>query len=60
MNLVRLVGSNSSTALEHANRKFSRRFERLETMAAELDISIPDATLEVLAAIWDEVKIEEG
>ena len=60
VNLVRLAGSHSATALERANRKFSRRFERLETMAAELDISIPDATLEVLDAIWDEVKIEEG
>jgi hypothetical protein len=29
-------------------------------MAAELDVSIPDATLDVLDAIWDEVKIEEG
>ncbi len=60
VNLVRLAGSHSATALERANHKFSRRFERLETMAAELDISIPDATLEVLDAIWDEVKIEEG
>ncbi len=60
VNLVRLAGSHSTTALEHANRKFSRRFERLETMAAELDISIPDASLEVLDQIWDEVKIEEG
>jgi len=60
VNLVRLAGSHSATALEHANRKFSRRFERLEAMAAELDVSIPDATLDVLDAIWDEVKIEEG
>ena len=60
VNLVRLAGSHSTTALEHANRKFSRRFERLETMAAEMDISVPDATLEVLDQIWDEVKIEEG
>jgi uncharacterized protein YabN with tetrapyrrole methylase and pyrophosphatase domain len=60
VNLVRLAGSHSATALEHANHKFSRRFERLEAMAAELDVSIPDATLDVLDAIWDEVKIEEG
>lgn len=60
VNLVRLAGNHSATALDHANRKFSRRFERLETMAAEMDISVPDATLEVLDAIWDEVKIEEG
>lgn len=60
VNLVRLGGSHSTTALEHANRKFSRRFERLEAMASELKISIPDASLEVLDEIWDEVKIEEG
>ncbi len=60
VNLVRLAGSHSGTALEQANRKFSRRFERLEEMAAELDISIPDAPLDVLDQIWDEVKIEEG
>jgi MazG family protein len=60
VNLVRLAGSHSSTALEHANHKFSRRFQRLETMAAELGISIPDAPLDVLDQIWDEVKIEEG
>ncbi len=60
VNLVRLAGSHSATALEHANRKFSRRFERLEALAAEMDISIPDATLEVLDQIWDEVKTEEG
>ena len=60
VNLVRLAGSHSATALEHANRKFSRRFERLEAIAAERDVSIQDATLEVLDAIWDEVKIEEG
>lgn len=60
VNLIRLAGSHSATALEHANRKFSRRFERLESMAAEMHISIPDASLETLDAIWDEVKIEEG
>jgi len=60
VNLVRLSGSHSATSLESANRKFTRRFERLEVIAAERDISIPDATLEVLDQIWDEVKIEEG
>ena len=60
VNLVRLAGSHSATSLELANRKFTGRFERLEAMAAEREISIPDATLEVLDQIWDEVKIEEG
>ena len=60
VNLVRLAGSHSATALERANRKFTHRFERLEAMAAEREISIPGATLEVLDQIWDEVKTEEG
>ncbi len=60
VNLVRLAGSHSATALEFANRKFSRRFERLEVMASEMDVSIQDASLDVLDAFWDEVKIEEG
>ena len=60
MNVVRRAGSHSATLLESANRKFIRRFERLEVMAAEREISVPDAELEVLDAIWDEVKIEEG
>ncbi len=60
VNLVRLAGSHSATSLELANRKFTGRFERLEAKAAEREISIPDATLEVLDQIWDEVKIEEG
>ena len=60
VNLVRLAGGHPATSLERANRKFTRRFERLETLAAERDISIPGATLDVLNAIWDEVKIQEG
>jgi len=57
---VRRAGSHPATLLEGANRKFTRRFERLAGMAAERKISVPDATLEVLNQIWDEVKIEEG
>jgi ATP diphosphatase len=60
VNVVRLAGSHSATLLEGANRKFTRRFERLEAMAAEREIAVPDAKLEVLNQIWDEVKIEEG
>ena len=60
VNVVRRAGSHPATLLEGANRKFTRRFERLEGMAAEREISVPDATLEVLNQIWDEVKIEEG
>ena len=60
VNLVRLTGGHSATALESANRKFTRRFERLEAVAAERDLVLREATLEELDAIWNEIKAEDG
>lgn len=59
VNLVRLAGSHSATVLEQANRKFTRRFERLEEVAGERGVVLGEATLDELDAIWDEVKLEE-
>ncbi len=56
VNLVRLTGGHSATALERANRKFTRRFERLEAVAAERNVVLGKATLEELDAIWNEIK----
>ncbi len=58
VNLVRLTGGHSATSLEAANRKFTRRFERLEALAVERNVVLGEATLEELNAIWDEVKAE--
>lgn len=58
VNLVRLTGGHSATALERANGKFRRRFERLEVIAAERGVVLGEATLEELDAIWDEIKSE--
>jgi MazG family protein len=56
VNLVRLTGGHSATALELANRKFTSRFERLEAVAAERNVVLGEATLEELDAIWNEIK----
>lgn len=59
VNLVRLAGAHPTTALDRANRKFRRRFERLEALAARRGVSIPGAGLEALDRLWDEVKGSE-
>ena len=58
VNLTRLAGAHSTTALDRANRKFHRRFERLEEMAAERGIRLETAGLEALDRLWDELKAE--
>ncbi len=56
VNLVRLAGVHSATVLDRANRKFQARFESLEDLARERGISLPDAGLEVLDGLWEELK----
>lgn len=60
VNLVRLSGSHPVTVLDRANRKFHARFESLEVLARERGVSLPEASLEELDAIWEEVKAEES
>ena len=59
VNLSRLAGVHPTTALDRANRKFRRRFERLEAVARARDIELHEAGLEALDRIWNEVKGEE-
>ncbi len=56
VNLTRLAGAHSTTALDQANRKFRGRFERLEALAVERGIRIEESTLEVLDGLWEELK----
>lgn len=56
VNLARLGGVHPTTALARANVKFRTRFESVERLAAERGIEVSDAGLEVLDALWDEVK----
>lgn len=59
VNLTRLAGAHPTNALAAANRKFERRFKRLEALAAERGIVLRDAGLEALDRLWDELKAEE-
>jgi MazG family protein len=58
VNVCRKAGVHPALALDRANVKFARRFERVEQIAGERGIRVGEATLEELDRIWDEVKKE--
>jgi MazG family protein len=59
VNLCRKAGVHSSIALDKANAKFERRFQRIEKMAGERGIDVPHAGLGKLDELWDEAKLAE-
>jgi MazG family protein len=59
VNLCRKAGVHASIALDKANAKFERRFQRVEKMAGERGIDVRHAGLEKLDALWDEAKRAE-
>jgi ATP diphosphatase len=59
VNLARKAGVQPGPALDRANRKFRRRFEQIEQLAAERSIDLESAGLEVLDGLWDEVKFTD-
>jgi MazG family protein len=56
VNLARTAGVQPGPALDGANRKFRTRFEQVELLAAEREIDVATAGLEVLDRLWEEVK----
>ena len=56
VNVARHLGVEPEAALRAASRKFRTRFEAVERLAAERGVALHDAGLEVLDALWDEVK----
>ena len=56
VNLSRKLGVEPGQALERANEKFTRRFERVERLAAERGIAIGRVGLDVLDKLWDQAK----
>lgn len=58
VNLTRLSGVHAMAALQRANAKFQTRFEALERLARDRGIRLGEAPLEVLDALWEEVKAE--
>src|SRR5215213_4218086 len=58
VNLCRKLGVHPSLALDKANVKFAGRFQGIERLARERGVEVRSAGLEVLDALWDEVKKE--
>lgn len=56
VNLSRKLGVPPDSALQAANRKFTRRFGKLEAIAAERGVDLHGAGLEALDELWNEVK----
>ncbi|MEO7218725.1 MAG: nucleoside triphosphate pyrophosphohydrolase [Gemmatimonadaceae bacterium] len=60
VNLCRKAQVHSALALDRANAKFQKRFEKVEQLASERGVRIGDASLAELDALWDEVKLSES
>jgi tetrapyrrole methylase family protein/MazG family protein len=59
VNVARHLDIEPEAALRVATHKFRRRFEQVELRAAERGISLNEADLATLDALWDEVKLSE-
>jgi MazG family protein len=59
VNLCRKAGVHASLALDRANAKFEERFKQVEQMCRERGLTLADAGLEQLDALWDEAKLAE-
>lgn len=56
VNLGRKMGLDAETCLMHSNRKFSRRFRRLETLAKEQSVALSDLPLKTLEDMYQQAK----
>ena len=59
VNLSRKCGVHPALALERANVKFVRRFRRIEELAKQRGVTVGEAGLDALDALWGEAKQEE-
>jgi ATP diphosphatase len=59
-NLARHLDTDPEAALRHANAKFMRRFQAIETRYAAAGLQLTEATLEELETAWQAVKRDEG
>lgn len=59
-NLARHLDIDPEGAVRRANRRFQRRYRRMETLAAAAGGRLEDASLEEMEAFWRRAKAEEG
>jgi len=58
-NIARKLNVNAEEALQSTNRKFTRRFETMESRVRATDRNLDQLTLQELDALWDEAKAAE-
>jgi XTP/dITP diphosphohydrolase len=56
VNYARFLNINPENALERTNKKFSKRFQYLESKAKSLNKSLKDMTLAEMDVFWEEAK----
>ena len=59
VNLARFLGLDAEIALKRANRKFSKRFRKMEQSAATKDKKLSELSTDELEALWDAAKARE-
>ncbi len=59
VNVSRFLGVDPEVALRKTNRKFVRRFEKIERELAEQGSSPANATLAEMDALWEQAKADE-
>jgi len=59
INYARFAGVDPEAALEKTNRKFIRRFQGIEALAAEQGKSLQGMSLEEMDAMWNQIKKSE-
>jgi MazG family protein len=60
VNLVRHAGIDPEAALRQGNRKFSRRFRKVEEFCEAAGKTVAETDLDTLDSYWDKVKEQEG
>ena len=58
-NIARKLNVNAEEALQSSNRKFTRRFESMETSVREGGRNLDQLSLEQMDALWDDAKAAE-
>lgn len=59
VNASRFLKVNAEQALQNANAKFMRRFQRIEALAAERSQKLDSMTLQEMDTLWNQAKQEE-
>lgn len=59
VNLARFLKIDPETALRKTNRKFEKRFKRLEKLAQQKGKNLKDMTLSEMDSLWEEIKNSE-